>query len=56
MCALAADRQIATVAQAAIHAEIHQTLDVHRHFTTQVTFHNVIAVDGLANHEHFPDR
>src|SRR5271154_4365879 len=34
--ALAADRQALAVTQAAVAAEIHQTLDVHRHFAAQV--------------------
>src|SRR3981081_1764658 len=36
--ALAAHRQSAAMTQAAIAAEVHQTLDVHAGFTTQVAF------------------
>src|SRR6056297_1470441 len=53
MRTLAADRQVAAVTQAAIDTEIHQPLDVHRHFAAQITFHDIIAVDGLADHQHF---
>jgi len=38
---------------ATIAAKIHQTLDVHGDFATKVAFHDVIAVDGLANLENF---
>src|SRR5262249_8642559 len=38
---------------AAIAAEIHQPLDVHRDFTAQIAFHDVIAVDDFANLDDF---
>jgi hypothetical protein len=45
MGALAADRQALAVTQAAIAAQIHQPLDVHRHFAAQIAFDQIIAVD-----------
>src|SRR5262249_42119655 len=47
--ALAADRQSLAVTQAAIAAQIHQALDVHRHFAAQVAFDQIVAVDGFAD-------
>src|SRR5690606_23342999 len=47
--ALVADRKARTMAQAAVAAEVHQTLDVHRRLTTKVTFDLVVAVDGFAD-------
>src|SRR5690606_28065902 len=41
--ALAPDRQAATMANAAVGTEVHQALDVHRHFTAQVAFHRHLA-------------
>jgi hypothetical protein len=38
--------QAATMTQAAIAAQIHQTLDRHTHFTTQVTFDHEFADFG----------
>jgi hypothetical protein len=40
--------QIATVAQTAIAAQIHQTLDVHLNLTPQIAFHHTIGVDMFA--------
>src|SRR5580704_15133843 len=37
--ALAAHREPATVTDAPVRAEVHQPLDIHGHFTTQVAFH-----------------
>src|SRR5215204_3552824 len=51
--ALAAHRQAAAVAQAPVGAEIHEPLDVHRHFAAQVALDDVVAVDGLADLKHF---
>src|SRR5215469_11184725 len=51
--ALAAHRQTAAMPQPAIAAQIHQPLDVHGHFTPQVAFHDVVAVDDFAELEHF---
>src|SRR6202043_3111095 len=45
MGALAAHRQTAAVTQAAVASEIHQTLDVHRHFAAQIALDHVVAVD-----------
>src|SRR3954470_6421349 len=47
--ALAADRQALAVAQAAIAAQVHQPLDVHRHFAAQVAFDLIVAVDDFAD-------
>src|SRR3954469_9352749 len=47
--ALAANRQALTVAQAPIAAQIHQPLDVHRHFAAQVAFNLEVAVDNFAD-------
>src|SRR5437899_5234573 len=51
--ALAADGQRAAVTQAAIAAEVHEPLDVHRDFAAQVAFDLVVAVDRLADLQHF---
>ena len=51
--ALAADRQVAAMTQAAIAAEVHQTLDVHRDFAAQIAFDDVVAVDGFADLQDF---
>jgi hypothetical protein len=53
MCALSADRQLATMTQAAVAAQIHQTLDVHRGVAAKVAFHHIIAVNRLANLQDF---
>ena len=37
------------MAQAAVAAEIHQPLDVHRHFAPQIALDRVVAVDRLAD-------
>jgi hypothetical protein len=47
--ALAADRQALAVTQAAIAAQVHQALDVHRHFTAQVALDQEVAVDDFAD-------
>ena len=47
--ALAADRQALAVTQAAIAAQIHQPLDVHRHFAAQIAFDEIVAVDRFAD-------
>ncbi|MNU94612.1 hypothetical protein D3C71_845990 [compost metagenome] len=56
MRALTADRKVTTVTQAAVAAEVHQTLDVHRRIATQVTFDLVVAVDGFADLKNFSIR
>jgi len=53
MGALAADRQVAAVAQATVATQIHQALDVHLHFTAQVAFDGVVLVDVLADLQDF---
>src|SRR6185295_2232962 len=47
--ALAAHRQALAVAQAAVAAEVHQPLDVHRHLAAQIALDLVVAVDHLAD-------
>src|SRR5260370_42613856 len=53
MGTLATHRQSAAMTQAAIAAEIHQTLDVHAGLTPQVTFDHIVAVDHFTNLQHF---
>src|SRR5579863_2966410 len=45
---LPANRQATAVTQPAIAAEIHQPLDVHRHFAPQIALDDVVAVDHFA--------
>src|SRR5262249_544870 len=40
------------VTQAAIAAQIHQALDVHRHGATQIALDNILTVDQFANAQH----
>ena len=51
--ALAANRQRAAMTQAAIAAEVHQALDVHRDFAAQIALDEIVAVDGLADLQDF---
>src|SRR5438270_11670627 len=51
--ALAADRQAPPMAKPAVAGEVHQPLDVHRGVAAKVALDAVIAVDGLADVEHF---
>src|SRR5690242_19832884 len=51
--ALTAHGKTAAMPQAAIAAEVHQPLDVHRVLTPQITFHYVVTVDHFANLQHF---
>src|SRR5258708_29417022 len=51
--ALTAHRQPAAMTQAAIAAEIHQPLDVHAGFTTQITFDEIVAIDHFTNLQPF---
>ena len=44
--------QALAVTQAAIAAEIHQALDVHRDFAAQIAFDLIFAVDHLAQPQH----
>src|ERR1700720_597278 len=53
MGTLTAHRQSAAMTQAAIAAEIHQTLDVHAGLATQVPFHHVVAVAHFTNLQYF---
>src|SRR3954463_11097089 len=53
MGALTAHRQTAAMTQAAIAAEVHQTLDVDADFTAKVTLHHVVAIDHFADLQHF---
>src|ERR1700731_837788 len=53
MGALAAHRQPAAMAQAAIAAEVHQTLDVHADFATKIALDQIVAVDHFADLQHF---
>src|SRR6478735_4448833 len=50
---LTTNRQPAAMAQAAIAAEVHQTLDVHAGLATQVAFDQVVAVDHFTDLQHF---
>mmetsp|Transcript_908 Transcript_908/g.1726 ORF Transcript_908/g.1726 Transcript_908/m.1726 type:complete len:327 (+) Transcript_908:1106-2086(+) len=49
--ALTANGQVATVTQATVGTEVHQTFDVHLGLTTQVTFDGVVGVDVLTDGE-----
>src|SRR6185437_15759457 len=51
--ALAANGEVLAVTKAAIAAQIHQPLDVHRHFAAKVAFDVIVAVDDFANLDHF---
>src|SRR4051812_44016212 len=53
MGALTAHRQSAAMTQAAVAAEIHQTLDVHAGLATQIAFNHVVAVDHFTDLQHF---
>src|SRR5690606_30493896 len=53
MRALAAHRQRPAMAQAAVAAEVHQALDVHRDLAAQIALDLIVAVDGLADLQHF---
>src|SRR5262249_55668096 len=50
--ALTADRQVLAVAQAAIAAQIHETLDVHGDFAAKIALDAVLAVYGFADAHH----
>src|ERR1700753_2145962 len=51
--ALTAHRQAATMTQATIAAEVHQTLDVHADFATKIALGQIVAVDPFADLPHF---
>src|SRR6202012_5401189 len=48
-----AHRQSAAMTQAAIAAEVHQTLDVHAGLAAKVALHLIVAVDHFADLQHF---
>src|ERR1700690_4275340 len=50
---LATHRQATAMPQAAVAAEIHQTLDVHRHFAPQIALDPELAVNQLADTQNF---
>src|ERR1700761_5854333 len=50
---LSADGQVLAMTQAAIAAQIHKPLDVHRGVAAQIAFHQIIAVDDFADLNHF---
>lgn len=54
--ALAANRQRTTMTQTAVAAQVHQALDIHRNFTTQVTFDLVVSIDCFADLKDFSIR
>src|SRR3954466_15771848 len=51
--ALAADREALAVAQAAVAGQVHQPLDVDGGLPAQVALDGEVAVDGLADLQHF---
>src|ERR1700749_1506623 len=51
--ALTANREVLAVPQAAIAAQVHQTLDVHRDFAAEITLDEIIAVDHFADLDGF---
>src|ERR1700710_393111 len=51
--ALTAHRQTATMAQAAIAAKVHQTLDVDADFTAKIALDQIVAVDDFADLQDF---
>src|SRR5262249_27398158 len=51
--ALAAHREAAPVAQAAIAAEIHQPLDIHGDFAPQIALDDIVPVDHFTQLQHF---
>src|SRR5262249_29635346 len=53
MGALSANREPAAMPQPPVATQIHQPLDVHGHVAAQISFHKEIAVDDLANLQHF---
>src|SRR5665213_1734313 len=50
---LTAHRQALAVPQSAIAGQVHQPLDVHRRFAPKVAFDLIVAIDGLADVDHF---
>jgi hypothetical protein len=56
MRALTTNRQRTTMTQTAVAAKVHQTLDVHGNFTTQVTFDAVFSIDSFTDLKYFSIR
>ena len=54
--ALAAHRQATAMTQAAVAAQIHQSLDVHGNFAPQIALDAELTVDQFADAQHFPHR
>src|SRR5690606_38297486 len=50
---LTTNRQAAAMTQTTVATEVHQTLDVHGHFATQIAFDLIVAVDRLTDRENF---
>jgi hypothetical protein len=46
------ERKTAAVPNAAIGADVHQSLDVHRHFGTKAPFDAIVTLDGLTEAVH----
>src|ERR1700757_2238608 len=53
MCALAADRQVAAVAESAIGADFDETLDVHRNFLAQIALHQPFSLNDRTDAVNF---
>src|SRR4029078_5469007 len=53
MRALTAHGRARAVTQPAITAKIHEALDVHRHFATEITLDQIVAVDRFADLDGF---
>src|ERR1700754_2179178 len=53
MGALATYRQAATMAQAAVATEVHETLDVDAGLSAKIALHDVVAVNDFADLQHF---
>ena len=41
------------MAQAAVRADLGETLDIQRHLAAQIAFHGVLLLDEIAQHIHF---
>src|SRR5437868_917227 len=52
MRALAPDRKAFPMPEAPVAAEVHQPLDIHRHFAAEVAFDKVVPIDRLADLDH----
>src|SRR6185312_5686461 len=49
---LAANRKPTPMPQAAVASKVHQPLDVHRHFTPEITLHAIIPINQLTDAKH----